>query len=153
MDGVALPTRIHALRVGARWREDSKVAGIIEEYSLGEGIERRWTAEDGDGLRDLAALFDRRVLGQPSASTPGAEARDVESTYETLTDDDASAGERQAVRRNMEREGLDVDALTDAFVSHQTVHTYPTGYRGATYPDRTPMTGHPRPKSRRSTSF
>jgi predicted transcriptional regulator len=120
---------------------NSKVAQVIDEYGLdgfGEELERRWTAEDGDSLRDLAALFNRRVLGAAIASTPGSDGRDVESTYETLTDDDVSAGERRTVRRNLERDGLDVDALTDDFVSHQAIHTYLTGHRGATYPDRTP---------------
>jgi hypothetical protein len=120
---------------------DSKVARTIDEFDLegvGEELERRWVAEDGDSLRDLAEVFNRRLLGTVLASAPGSDGVDPESAYLTLTEDDVPAGERRTVRRNLERAGVDVERLTDSFVSHQAIHTYLTRYREVTYPDRDP---------------
>lgn len=48
------------------------------------------------------------------------------SYYRALTDDDASTGERVEVTRELERAGVDVDAVLSDFVSHQTIHTHLT---------------------------
>jgi hypothetical protein len=100
---------------------NSKVARIIEEYELdklGEELERRWIAEDGDSLRDLADVFNRRLLEATLVSSSGSDAFDPESVYVALTDDDVPAGERRTIKRNLERAGVDVEQLIDGFVSH-----------------------------------
>lgn len=115
---------------------DSKVGRVIAERELpgaAEWLESAWT---GDGrermsLRDLAEAFNRRVLGAAMRAAgmdplPG----EVESAYETLTDDETSSGARVELRNRLEWEGVDVDAVEEDFVTHQAIHTYLTKYRG-----------------------
>lgn len=118
----------------------SKVGRVIAEYDLeglGAELERRWSAEGDEraSLRELATYFNQRVLEaaldahdqQPITET-------VESTYRLLTDDDASPASQTRVTRELERAGIDIDALRDDFVSHQAIHTYLTDYRDASPP-------------------
>lgn len=127
---------------GDESRPSSKVARVIEEYELegyGAELEAAWTGEAGDrtSLRDLADEFNRRVLDAAIRRSGGAPvSTDVESTYRTLTGDDVPQADRMRKRRDLEREGVDVDAVLDDFVTHQAVHTYLTDYREASLPDR-----------------
>lgn len=115
---------------------DSKVGRVIAERDLSgtaEWLESAWT---GDGrarrsLRDLADEFNRRVLGAAMRDA-GMDPlpAEVESAYETLTDDGTSSGARVELRNRLEWEGVDVDAVEADFVTHQAVHTYLTKYRG-----------------------
>lgn len=114
----------------------SKVRQLIEEYdldALAEELERRWTAprEDRDSLRDLAAYVNQQALGAGMARA-GLSPLDgeVENTYRLLTDDEVDQASRTQAERRLEREGIDVDALRDRFVSYQAVRTYLTNYRG-----------------------
>lgn len=115
----------------------SKVGRLVREYDL-EGLpaemEARWTGEEGErtSLRDLADLFNRRLL-ERALERAGASRleTDVDRIYRALTDDETSTGVRTRTRRELEREGIDVDALESDFVSHQAVHTHLTKYRGA----------------------
>ncbi|MFB6075241.1 MAG: rod-determining factor RdfA [Haloarculaceae archaeon] len=129
-----------------------KVARVIDAYDLeglGERLEARWTAEDGDSLRDLADVFNERVL---EAAVEAADARpidqDVETLYRRLTADDVSEGVRTRTRRTLEREGIDVERVTDDFVSHQAVHTYLREYRGAEKPTPSPEEKRERVRNR-----
>lgn len=117
-----------------------KVGRVIAEYGLdglGEDLEARWTGRQGErsSLRALADRFNRRVL---EAALQDAGVRslegDAENRYRLLTDDDVSAGMRQQARRELERAGVDVDALESDFVSHQSIYTYLTDHRGASHP-------------------
>lgn len=118
----------------------SKVGRLIAEHELGDAgdrLEQRWTATAGErwSLRDLATWFNKQLLAavlrdqdqQPIDET-------VETTYRLLTDDDVSAGARTQTRRDLERQGIDVDSLLADFVSHQAIHTYLTTYRDASPP-------------------
>lgn len=116
-----------------------KVGRVIAEYGLGglgSELEARWTGKGGEqhSLRELADRFNRRVL---EAALEDAGVRslegDVENRYRLLTDDDVSAGMRQQARRELERAGIDVDALESNFVSHQSIYTYLTDHRGASH--------------------
>lgn len=101
------------------------VADKLERYWTGDGVERR-------SLRDLAELFNRRVLRSAMVAA-GLDPFDGEAanTYRLLTADDVSRGERTDVKRRLEREGIDVDQLRADFVSHQAIHTYLRRVRGA----------------------
>jgi hypothetical protein len=121
----------------------SKVARLIETYGLhemGAEMERRWTAEeDRWSLRGLAAEFNRSVL-ETALEEAGEQVLDgeVENLYRLLTDDDVGRADRTRARRRLEREGIDVDALVDDFVTYQAVRTYLKSYRDASYtPDET----------------
>lgn len=119
----------------------SKVGRLVEEYGLdgyGERLERRWTAdEDGASLRELATEFNQRLLAE-AIHGDGTHPLDgeVANLYRLLVDDDVSSGSRVEARQRLEREGVDVDALTDDFVSHQAIHTYLRKVRGAEPPEQ-----------------
>lgn len=120
----------------------SKVARLIEEYemdSLGAELERLWTAEeDRRSLRDLAAYFNRRLL-QHALEDANVRPLDgeVENMYRLLTDEDSGA-DRTRIRRRLERDGVDVDAIERDFVTYQAIRTYLKKHRGAEYtPDET----------------
>ncbi|MFC5133638.1 MULTISPECIES: rod-determining factor RdfA [Haloferacaceae] len=119
----------------------SKVDRTMDEYGLdgfGAELEAAWTGEDGDrtSLRSLAEEFNRTVLGVAMREADGSTSRsDVDSAHRTLTDDDAPRSEVLRTRRELERSGVDVDAVLDDFVSHQTIHTYLTRDRGVRPPD------------------
>lgn len=118
-----------------------KVARLIDEYDLeGEGdrLVEQWTAptDERESLRSLAESFNRRLL---RAAIESAGVRPLESELDTylavFSDGDASTGERVDVERELERAGVDVDALQSDFVTHQAVHTYLTDHRGASLPE------------------
>lgn len=116
-----------------------KVARLVDEYGLeglGEELERRWTAEDDSrlSLRALADHFNRRLLSD-TISRAGVRALDgdADSIYRVLTEDDPGGADATRTRRRLEREGIDVDALLDDFVSYQAIRTYLTEYRDAEY--------------------
>jgi len=50
-----------------------------------------------------------------------------------LTDDEVSSAESTRVKRRLERDGVDVDALEDDFVTYQAIRSYLKDYRGAEY--------------------
>lgn len=116
-----------------------KVTRLIDDHGLaetGDELERRWTAtgEDRASLRDLATLFNRRLvehyLTEAGVHTLSGEAANL---HRLLTDEDVSAADRTRVRRRLERDGVDVDALDAAFVSYQAVRTYLRDHRGVEY--------------------
>lgn len=123
----------------ASGRRRSKVARLIDEYGL-EGLdaelERLWTAEENRlSLRELADYFNRQLL---RARMDVVEMQplegEAENLYRLLTDGDVSSGTRIEAERQLEREGIDVDALMGDFVSHQAIHTYLTKHREVTAP-------------------
>lgn len=116
----------------------SKVARLLEEYDLielGEELERLWTADDDRrSLRELAAYFNRRLVGRRLAeSDVQVLDGETENVYRLLTDDDVSRAERTRVRRRLERDGIDVDSLEADFVTYQAIRTYLKDHRGAEY--------------------
>ncbi|AHG02950.1 hypothetical protein HALDL1_04540 [Halobacterium sp. DL1] len=120
-------------------RPSSKVARLIADYELdglGDDLEARWTGEGAErtSLRDLADLFNRRLV-EAALRDAGMRVleRDVETTYEALTDDDVSPGVRTDTRTRLRRNGVDVDALESAFVTYQAVRSYLQSWRDAEY--------------------
>ncbi|WP_159485539.1 rod-determining factor RdfA [Halorubrum sp. JWXQ-INN 858] len=129
-------------------KPNSKVARVIEKYDLsgwGDRLEREWLGEVGErtSLRDLAETFNRAVLA--AALREAGEAvieDDVGSTYRVLTGDDVSQADTLRKERDLERLGVDVDAVRSDFVTHQAVHSYLTDYREAELGDRSPDPDH-----------
>lgn len=108
-----------------------KTGRVIEEYDLDgadAALVERWTGADDerDSLRDLADAFNRWVL-RTAMEEAGMNPLDGEvgNIYRLLTGE-VSGGERVRARKRLEREGVDVDALEAAFVTHQAIHTYLT---------------------------
>jgi hypothetical protein len=116
----------------------SKVVRLIEEYGLqgiGAELEQSWTAdEDRRSLRELADYFNRRLLeaALDSASIQHLDG-EIENTYRLLADDNVSSADRTRVRRRLERDGVDVDALERDFVTYQAIRSYLKDHRGAEY--------------------
>ncbi len=119
---------------------DSKVARMIEKYSLGEiddRLEAAWTGEYGSrtSLRDLADRFNRAILAAAfQAAGQTATTHDITSTYHILTSETAGRADQKRKYRDLQQVGLDVDTLLDDFVSHQAMHTFLTKYRNANLP-------------------
>lgn len=128
---------------GAGSGRSTKVARLLDEYDLdglGAELERRWTAdEDRWSLRDLASLFNRRLL-EAALDRANVQTLDgeVANVYRLLTSDEVTSADRTRVRRRLERDGIDVDTLVDDFVTYQAIRTYLKEDRGAEYtPDET----------------
>lgn len=115
----------------------SKVGRLIEEYDLaglGADLEERWTGDgtESDSLRGLAEYYNCRLL-RAAMEDAGMEPLEgePENIYSLLTD--GNPGAEAEVVAKLERAGIDVESLREDFVSHQSIHTYLTKYRGATY--------------------
>lgn len=112
-----------------------KVERVIEARGLdgmGETLARLWTREeDRYSLRELADYLNEALLrsAMESAGMRPLEG-EVENTYRLLTDADVSSGSRRQAERVLEREGVDVEAVRQDFVSHQSIHTYLREHRG-----------------------
>ncbi|EMA41675.1 rod-determining factor RdfA [Halobiforma nitratireducens] len=123
-----------------------KVARLIEKYDLegvGADLEQRWTrAENRESLRSLADSFNERLVRTALAEV-GIDtiAEDVSRVYALLAGEAGSRGERTQLERRLEREGVDVETLTDEFVSYGAVRSYLTGYRDVTPPSSDDETG------------
>lgn len=109
-----------------------KVGRVISKYDLlglHEELPDRWLGEgrDEQSLRELADSFNTAVLHETmkSADLQPLDG-EVENAYRLLTGDEVSSGTRIAKRNELEREGVDVDAVENDFVTHQAVYTYLT---------------------------
>jgi S-adenosylmethionine:diacylglycerol 3-amino-3-carboxypropyl transferase len=122
----------------------SKISRSIEKYGLeglGEEIETRWLATDERAMstRELAEYFNKQVLESAlERSELSLLDVDIDAVYSRLTDDDVSAGERTRMERRLDRSGIDLDAVTGDFVTHQTVYTYLTKHREVSQPEEGP---------------
>jgi len=119
----------------------NKVDRVIEKYGLvglGDELERRWLGESEErtSTRELADVFNRRVLeAAVEESDAFTLSGDVAQVYRSLVDDEDA--DETLVRARLEQSGVDIEAVTDDFVSHQTIHRYLTGHRGVERPERT----------------
>lgn len=118
----------------------SKVARVIEEWDLdgvGQRLEDYWlgTGDEQYSLRDLADWFNQRLLAAAHEQADESYVEgEIENTYELLTDDEVRSGARAEIETRLEQRGIDVAALRDDFVSHQSVYTYLTEYREVSRP-------------------
>lgn len=119
----------------------SKVARVIETYDLdglGYELEQRWLATDNRSmsLRELAAYFNEQVLEAAiEDSDMNLLEADVPTLYDKLNGDNVSSADQTRVERRLDREGVDVGAVTNDFVTHQSMHTYLRGYRNVSQPE------------------
>lgn len=129
MNGTEEPTDDGAIPTGC----NCKVGQTIETYDIPEVNEElvdKWQSDE-DSLRNLAERFNCEALRaamEQSGDRPLTS--EVAVIYEVLTSDDVSSGERIQKRRQLEHDGVDVDALKEAFVSHQTIFNHLTGCMG-----------------------
>jgi len=116
-----------------------KVVRLIDEYDLGDigaEMERRWTTTGDEqmSLRSLADFFNQQLLAEAMAAS-GMQplTGEVETILDLLTSEDTSDAEQTRIRRRLEREDIDVEGLTDDFVTYQAIRTYLKEYRDAEY--------------------
>lgn len=104
--------------------------GEIVWNSLTEGMHERLRArwvgdgEEDQSVRELAQFFNETVL-EVRLDEAGVETLDGEvgNLYDHLSGDTSRGMETQAYRQ-LERHGVDVDAIIDDFVSHQTIYRH-----------------------------
>lgn len=114
----------------------SKVARLIDEWELNgvdEQLEAYWlgTGDEEYSLRALTDWFNQQLVAAAHDSVDESYVEgEIENTYELLTGDDVSSGARVEVETRLRQRGIDVDELEESFVSHQSIHTYLTDYRG-----------------------
>jgi hypothetical protein len=117
----------------------NKVAQLIDKYELsgvGAELEEGWTAT-GDAhrsLRSLATDFNTQILltALRRADINTAD-RDPETILETLTEARGDEVDRVRLRRRLERNGVDTDALESDFVTYQAIRSYLKDVRDAEY--------------------
>ncbi|MFC6719792.1 rod-determining factor RdfA [Natrialbaceae archaeon GCM10025810] len=124
----------------------TKIARLIDEYGLngfGEELEQMWTAEKPDrkSLRELAEMVNKRILRSAlDDSGIALVSADVDSIYTRLADKEGSSADKTRVRRQLEREGVDVDTLESDFVTYQAVRSFLQKERNAEYmPSENPI--------------
>ncbi|MFB6129454.1 MAG: rod-determining factor RdfA [Salinigranum sp.] len=113
-----------------RTRCECKVGRLAREYDI-DGLDaelrHRWlgsgTAEQS--TRELADFLNHEILRR-EMQRAGMHALDgeIENIFRLLTDDEVSKGMSTQARNTLEHEGVDPEALREAFVSHQTVYRH-----------------------------
>jgi hypothetical protein len=114
----------------------SKVSRVLREWDLeelGKELERRWLGKDGEeqSLRSLEEWFNTQIMHQAlidAGQQPVEE--EPRNLYYFLTGEDVSSGDRTQVTQRLERNGLDVAALEDDFVTYNAIYSYLTEVRG-----------------------
>ncbi|WP_135663334.1 rod-determining factor RdfA [Halorhabdus rudnickae] len=109
-----------------------KVGRVADRYTLGgldEELRRRYTAEAS--LRDLETFVNERILRtaieQAGEAVPALVSSDrgIGALYEVLRDEEGTAAAEQArLVTRLEQAGVDVDAVTDDWISHATIRTH-----------------------------
>lgn len=102
-----------------------KIGRNSEKYSL-SSLDRRLLdhRDDGASLRQLETVVNEAILQAKIQETGIVFIGDISNVYETLTDDDASVGERTELTERLSQAGVDTETLLDDFVSYQTVRTH-----------------------------
>lgn len=116
-----------------------KLGRNVTQYDLGplnRELEVRWRGDSVEkhSLRELAEYVNRRVL-ERALGAAGVRPVDgeVENLYRLLVGGDVSEGRRREAERRLEREGVPVDHVRNAFVSHQSVYTHLRDCLGVSY--------------------
>lgn len=118
-------------------RCDCKVGESLAAYDLeplSADLRRRWGGADGESVRDLAQFVNERIL-ERALDGAGVDYLDAETAtiYRLVTGDGVTSGARVEKRRQLARDGVDVEGLDDDFVSHQTVYRHLTDCLDAQY--------------------
>jgi DNA-binding transcriptional ArsR family regulator len=103
-----------------------KVGRVAEEYDVSEITARLvddW--QSGTSVRKLTEELNERVVQSAlTAANVGQVEWSRTPVYEALHTDELSDAEAVQIRRELDRAGVDVDELSSALVSHQTVYRH-----------------------------
>jgi hypothetical protein len=110
------------------------VAAAFDLDGVYEEFRREWAADDGASVRELADLFNKRVL-RAAFRRAGRLPIDgeIDNVYRVLTDDETDAGSRTRAREQLRQDGISVDDVEDRFVSHQTLYRHLVDCLDASY--------------------
>lgn len=103
-----------------------KVGRDVGKYGLDDlddELERRYVSGDAS-LRDLADLVNATIVGSAVDATDAEVVGDPASIYAAVRGEDVAPERSANVRDQLTYAGVDLDALTDDFVSHQTVRDH-----------------------------
>jgi hypothetical protein len=114
----------------------TKIGQIVERYGLHDfrdSLPERWRGENGYeemGFRKISDVFNARLLLEKLKENQDGRVfdRTAWDYYNRLTSDDEET-ERKA-REELKQIGVDLDALENDFVSHQSIHRYVTNKMG-----------------------
>ncbi|MFC4987351.1 rod-determining factor RdfA [Saliphagus infecundisoli] len=99
-----------------------KVERIIQKYNLSDlDSEIRRQHRNGNSLRSLETLINKRVLERALMDAEVALIGDTESIYQVLTQNDSAPGRKTEIRSQLERAGPPASDVEEDFISHQTV--------------------------------
>jgi len=104
-----------------------KTHRAIEKYgiqSFKPELKSKWTGKNHNkvGIRDLADDFNVKILDEALGNVT-LESYSTRELYELLTEDDPS-NSAQWAKTELEDKGIDVDEVTDDFVSHTALLGY-----------------------------
>ena len=112
----------------------NKIDRVIKKYgldSMGSELERRWIGKHVERMstRELADYFNREVL-RAAINEHGAYTitSGTGQIYEALATDES--GDGTLVRSRLQQQDIDIDAITNDFVTHQTIFRYLKKHRG-----------------------
>lgn len=107
-----------------------KVGTLIEKYEMGEmnrELADEWGGkqDNSPSIRVLTERFNRRILRteMTAAGMDLIEGR-VKNFYRLLTDEEVLDAMALQARTSLEEEGVEIDILTNRFVSHQTMYRH-----------------------------
>ena len=107
-----------------------KITRVAQAYHVRDVdtklLQRR---EQGASLRELAVFFNRQVLSEALDRATQEVIGDAETIYAVLMDDDTDRARQAELRSKLARYDVDIDAVQQDFVSHQTVRNHLNGCR------------------------
>ncbi|WP_302081849.1 rod-determining factor RdfA [Salinibaculum rarum] len=105
-----------------------KVSTVATDCGLDDvhaELRQAWERSDGKSVRELAAEFNRRVLSAAFADAGRLPIDgELDNLYRVLTDDDVDEGSRTRAREQLRQDGIDVEAVEERFISHQTLYRH-----------------------------
>lgn len=114
-----------------------KVGRVADEYGLSgadEWLVADW--QDGTSVRELAKTFNEDVVAaRMNAIDTSRLTWSRMPVYEAIHTDELDEPDAIEIRRELEREGIDVDTLADDLVSHQSVYRHLTNCLDASKAD------------------
>lgn len=105
-----------------------KVEAVASEFGL-DGIHeelcREWADDDGMSVRELADMFNKRVLRTACRRADKLPIDgEIANLYRVLTDDGTDAGGRTRAREQLRQDGIPIADVEERFISHQTLYRH-----------------------------
>lgn len=114
-----------AADVGACSCKLGTVASDFELEGIHEELQQEWGDDDGMSVRELADMFNKRVLRTAFRRADKLPIEgEIDNVYQVLTDGETDPGSRMRARDQLRQEGIPIEDVEDRFVSHQTLYRH-----------------------------